>query len=217
MSVRRCLSVVEGISRTLDHRTKYCEKVSVDAASAGCIYLYFLGLVALVASVAHGIVEKLAVLLSSLIAIEDSVRGYRSVCTIKSQQAVHYGEAQVSFKSAPGKFEIYLLREGETFISSESARLSPINSCHSYIIPHTQSIPPVTIRIRINAGKILSSKLIYSSAGSKGGNLRISRRFGLDELPIRLNENINIATDRIYIGDEISINFKNHDVLPRTW
>lgn len=188
----------------------------MDAASLGCIYLYFLGLVALVSSVAHGIVEKFAVLLSSLIAIEDSMRGYGSVVTRESKQTLHYREAQVSFKSTPGKLEIYLLKEGETFISSESAQLSRINTCHSYIIPQTQSCPPVSIRIRINSGKVVSSKLIYPTAGSKGGNLRMSRRFGLDELPIRLTEYINIATDRIYLGDEISINFKD-DFVPRTW
>lgn len=119
-------------------------------------------------------------------------------------------EAHVSIQGSDGSVQVYHLREGETFISTESAKLTTIECSQAYNIPHTLLCTPFTIRVRINAGRVVSSKLIFSSRSKNG--LRVSRRFGMDEVPIRLTENINISTDRIYVGEDFTINFKNEFV-----
>ncbi len=77
-------------------------------------------------------------------------------------------------------------------------------------IPESEGLPPISIRIQVfNDGKI-SSRMFYDSAHIN--RLVLLRRFGLDLVPIRVTENINILTDTIKICNSTMISFKS--ILP---
>ena len=116
-------------------------------------------------------------------------------------------EARVQTKDDLEKVAIYELKEGDTYISTESAILTCSDSSHHFKIPETLLSTPVKIRIQVKSGQVVSSKLLFSSKNRRG--LRLMRRYGVDEVPVGLRENINTSTDSIHIDGNIVIKFQS--------
>jgi hypothetical protein len=116
-------------------------------------------------------------------------------------------EARVQTKDDLKKVEIYELEEGDTYISTESVIFTVSDSSQHFKIPKTVLSTPVTIRIQVKSGQVESSKLLFSSKSRRG--LRLTRRFGVDEVPVGLRENINTSTDSIHIDGNIVIKFQS--------
>ena len=99
----------------------------------------------------------------------------------------------------------YPVKEGETCIATPSAStILPDGRVHLIHIPSSELSPPVAIVIKTTAGQIKQSRLIFQS--SKKVGVKVFRRFGMDEIPIKATENINPSTDRVLIGD-VSVRF----------
>ena len=113
-------------------------------------------------------------------------------------------EARITQVSDPTSVRRYILSPGETFITTSSAGFSGTEGCRMVTIADSSTFPAVSIRVRASSSEKLG-KLIYQSKDRS--RIKLFRRFGLDEVPVKLSENINVSTDRIVIGNTVSVSF----------
>jgi hypothetical protein len=111
-------------------------------------------------------------------------------------------EVRIANSRKPGSVARYQLGRGETVVLTQSTKLAVCDDIQVVTIPDSSEVVPVSIRIRPSEK---TAKLIYQSSHRR--HVRIFRRFGLDEVPVRLSENLNLSTDRIVIQDSISVFF----------
>ena len=103
---------------------------------------------------------------------------------------------------------IHKLRpDGETFVATSSASpfIATKGGIDFIVLPSSDHLPPVTVLVRTTGGRVYQSKLIFQSSRKTG--LKVFRKFGMDEMPTKPTENINLNTDRVVIG-EISVRFQ---------
>ena len=113
-------------------------------------------------------------------------------------------EAIIELRNDASTKSSYALKDGETLISTASYTLPHAAGVELIELPESKFVTPLVIQIRTNKGQVERSKLIFQSAKKIG--LKLYRRFGTDEVPVKLNESFNLSTDRIVIGD-ISVRF----------
>jgi hypothetical protein len=113
-------------------------------------------------------------------------------------------EAIVELKNDSCSKITYALKEGEILIATTSYTLPLPVGVEFIKLPESEFVTPVVIQIKTSKGRVERSKLIFQSARKIG--LKLFRRFGTDEVPVKLNETFNLSTDRIVIGD-ISVRF----------
>lgn len=106
------------------------------------------------------------------------------------------------------------LFHGEYMIATASAGLVTTEGFELITIPDSLNLAPVTIRIKLLSGQVGLSKLIFQSSNKH--SIRVYRRFGTDEIPVKPSENINVSTDRITIGDTVSVRFSQELVRARS-
>lgn len=110
---------------------------------------------------------------------------------------------EISFSSGSAQNVRHDLCKGiEVFITTESSQMISSDNTQFLVIPNSADLPPVTIWIKPGAK---SAKLIYQTVHRN--RIRITRRFGLDEVPIKLGENLNVSTDKVIISNEVSVTF----------
>jgi hypothetical protein len=75
------------------------------------------------------------------------------------------------------------------------------------VIPESENMPPVSIRIQVGEDGKISTKFSYEPA--QQSKLQLLRKFGMDVIPIKLTGNINILTDTVQICNSKLVSFKS--------
>ena len=129
---------------------------------------------------------------------------------MKSFGCGQFSNLKILISSKDGSI-MHPLQDGDTFIVTESSRLADPKSCQVrfVVLPDSNQYPKMGIRIRMQDGTILSSKLIFNSTGgSASPRPQLYRRFGTDVIPIKLSENINVLTDTVMISEQVLVSFQ---------
>ncbi len=213
MSIYRYLAGVEDIEGRLFRKLHWlsilCVKESYTANKSRYLSLCAVVLISWVCSLARILIQGIKTGLLSFIPL--SVRDLTSSGLNDHISTGNFVDAsqlsrparvvtQIIISTGDQSLIAFDLSEGETYIATASAR-STLPECTKklILIPTTGVEPPVAILIRVRDGQINQSKLIFRTTKMVG--LKLFRKFGMDEIPIKPMENINPSTDRIIVGD----------------
>jgi hypothetical protein len=117
-----------------------------------------------------------------------------------------FGGMEIIIQKEIDVLKFRLKEDLETFVATASASsyFTSKDGVEVITLPSSERLPPVAVAVRTTGGKVKQSKLIFQSSRNLG--VKVFRKFGMDEIPVKPTENINLNTDRVMIGD-ISIRF----------
>jgi hypothetical protein len=217
MTLEGCLTTVENFELALYKQLSllnlHTRKEAQTARNLRYLCLYVVGILSVISSMVRAFIQSskwrllLGIRPSKSGTITDSsgegTRGAREIDMHTQSPSLEAVIESVKEDSGPISF---LIQEGETHICTLSG--GPTQGAKSIFIPQTQASPPLSIRIRMAGGQVNESKLIFHTSRKNG--VKLLRRFGTDEIPVRINENFNLSTDRILVGDDVSVRFSTN-------
>lgn len=215
MLADKYLAGIEQLEFALIKRVSLLKAFETDAARSSSrrkqyLFMYIIGILTSLSFALQAILEILkAILLSShgrnsMRMRTPATSTFATQVKLRSSD-VSIGKTSVVISCSSGCAQNvrHDLCEGiEVFISTESSRMISSDNTQFFVIPNSADLPPVTIWIKPGAK---SAKVIYQTVHRN--RIRIIRRFGLDEVPIKLGENLNVSTDKVIISNEVSVTF----------